>query len=400
MVSLRHAQVDRAPAEPDSFGRRLTLTYAVALAVIGLMAVAGYLAIDGANRVATTSANAIALLENQRMLSQRVASLSAQYALGNTGVRSDLTAAIDELEHTQAHLVAGDTHAGIGSAISDPQLKAIYFSGAAPLDSAATQFVTLARRVLRISPDDRTLGAQTEQLFLIAQRPLLDQLDSAIRVRQARATQRLELLASAGTVICCVLLAALLGVALGLFRPMAQRIVKLMRDAEVAAAQATIDPDTGMLNRRSFHARGAIEVQKARRYGRPLSVLLIDADTLPVIEDMYGPDGGATVLRALTSSVFAGTRVCDLVARIDAEQFAILLPETNRDGAQLLAERLRQKISDLAVPIDNTAVTCTVSIGVASADREESFLWPTFKRADEALYEAKMRGRNRVVVAV
>jgi diguanylate cyclase (GGDEF)-like protein len=154
-----------------------------------------------------------------------------------------------------------------------------------------------------------------------------------------------------------------------------------------------------MLNRRSFHARGAIEVQKARRYGRPLSVLLIDADQLPTIEDEFGPDGGLSMLRALTTSVFAGTRVCDLVARVDDDQFAILLPETNRDGAVILAERLRQRISEVTVPIDDTLVSCTVSIGVAAAEKDASFLWPTFKRADEALYEAKMRGRNQVYAA-
>jgi diguanylate cyclase (GGDEF)-like protein len=180
---------------------------------------------------------------------------------------------------------------------------------------------------------------------------------------------------------------------------MARSIARLTHDALELARVATTDPLTGMLNRHSFQARGAIEIQKARRYGRPLSMLMIDADQLPAIEGAHGLTGGQTVLKALTSSFFAGTRVSDLLARVDAEQFAILLPETDGAGAEILAERLRTKIGNLSVLIGDKFVSSTLSIGVAVAEKDASFLWPTFKRADEALYEAKIRGRNRVVVA-
>ena len=199
--------------------------------------------------------------------------------------------------------------------------------------------------------------------------------------------------------ICVTVLMTLLAANLAVFRPMARRIVKLTRETEELTRHATTDPLTGTLNKRSFQARGAIEIQKARRYQRPLSLLMIDSDQLAAIENKHGHDGGEALLKALTSSLFSGTRVSDLVARVDEEQFAILLPETSCEGAQLLAERLRRKISDLNIPIDDKVVSCTVSIGVAAAEKDAAFLWPTFKRADEALYEAKIRGRNRVVVA-
>ena len=126
---------------------------------------------------------------------------------------------------------------------------------------------------------------------------------------------------------------------------------------------------------------------------------MIDADQLPAIEATYGTGGGELVLKSLTSSFCDGTRVSDLIARVDAERFAILLPETSSEGAELLAERLRQKIGALKVKIDDQRVACTISVGVAAAEKDASFLWSTFKRADEALHEAKMRGRNRVFVA-
>jgi diguanylate cyclase (GGDEF)-like protein len=250
-----------------------------------------------------------------------------------------------------------------------------------------------------MSPHEVSMGAHTAPIFLAAQQPLLEDLDMAVRIRTNEANHQLTQLGYAGAGIVVSVLGALLAATLGVFRPMALQIIRLTRDAQELAQQATMDPATGMLNKRSFQARGAIEIQKARRYQRPLSLLRIDADQLGAIETTYGPDGGEMVLRALTSSFFDGTRVSDLVARVNVEQFAILLPETNAEGAELLAERLRRKICDLTVPIDGEMVGCTISVGVAAAEKDASFLWPTFKRADEAVYEAKARGRNRVVVA-
>lgn len=399
MISTREPMDYLEMEAPETFGRRMTLRYAGTLLLLALVVAAGYIVFERARAVTHATDAALALTQEQRMLSQRMTSLAAQLALGDTGVRADLRAAAGRFEQLEAHVVAGDSQLGFGPVVSDAALRTVYFSGALPLDALATEFVARARRIAAMSPDDPALGAQTAPLFMLAGRPLLDKLDAAAQLRGGAGGARLDLLSAVNAALGLTALGGLLAIGLGLFRPMARRIVELMREAQALARNATIDPATGMLNRRSFHARGAIEVQKARRYGRPLSVLLIDADQLPSIEDEFGPDGGMTVLKALTSSVFAGTRVSDLVARVDDEQFAILLPETNRDGAVLLAERLREQISSLTVPIANELVSCTVSIGVAAAEKDASFLWPTFKRADEALYEAKMRGRNRVVAA-
>lgn len=399
MLSLQQPNVFGEAALPERIGRKVTIAHVVTLAIIAVMAFAGYLTLQRAIAVGRQTAQAIESTERQRMLSQRIASLTAQFALGNAGVRHELRAAIDDFEQTHWSLVAGNRDAGIPSAVSDPALKKLYFDGALPLDAGATEYVTQARRITTMSPQDPTLGAHTAPVFLAAQQPLLDDLDLAVRIRTNEANHQLTQLGYAGAGVIMGLLGALLAATLGVFRPMALQIIRLTRDAHELAQQTTIDPTTGMLNKRSFQARGAIEIQKARRYQRPLSLLRIDADQLNAIQTTYGADGGETVLRALTSSIFDGTRVSDLVARVDAEQFAILLPETNAQGAELLAERLRRKISDLSVPIDGEMVGCTISVGVAAAEKDASFLWPTFKRADEAVYEAKVRGRNQVVVA-
>jgi diguanylate cyclase (GGDEF)-like protein len=387
------------PDAREGFGRKITIRHAATIAFIAIMAIAGYLTLERALSVQRASNAAIELTAQQQMLSQRIASLSAQYALGNDTVRTDLRSAVDGFENTHWQLVAGNSGAGIRSAIADAQLNALYFKGTAPLDAAATAYVTQARQVLATSPHDRSLAARTARIFTAAQSPLLDELAGTMRIRQDRLNSQLTVLRLVAAAFCTFVFVTLLTATLAVFRPMARRIIALTREVRELNGIATTDPLTGMLNSRSFQARGAIEVQKARRYQRPLSLLMIDADQLPAIEATYGTGGGELVLKSLTSSFCDGTRVSDLIARVDAERFAILLPETSSEGAELLAERLRQKIGALKVKIDDQRVACTISVGVAAAEKDASFLWSTFKRADEALHEAKMRGRNRVFVA-
>jgi diguanylate cyclase (GGDEF)-like protein len=355
-------------ATAEGADRRVTIIHTLGVTVVALMAFAAYVTLDRAIRIQHSSAAQIELIERQSALSERVANLVAREALGDVNAQRELSAAVNAFE-------------------------------SAPLDAAGAYYIAQARRIGAMSSHDPALAGHAAPLFLALQAPLSKTFETAARASAERANGQVAALQMVGAAICTIVLATLAAGSLVVFGPMARRIVRLVRDAHELAGLATIDPLTGMLNKRSFQARGAIEINKARRYGRPLSLLMIDADQLTAIEDQHGRDGGDKVLQALTTSFFGGTRISDLVARVDAEQFAILLPETSCEGAQLLAERLRHKVSDLTIEIDRKVVACTISVGVACAEKDASFLWPTFKRADEALYEAKMRGRNRVVVA-
>jgi diguanylate cyclase (GGDEF)-like protein len=401
-ASMIETQVRSTPGEPDArehFGRKITIRHAAMIALIAIMALAGCLTLERAIYVQRAAGTAIELAGQQQMLSQRIASLTAQFALGNSTVRGDLRSAVDSFENTHWRLVAGDPDAGFRSAIGDAPRNADNFNGPAPLDAAATVYVAQARRILAVSPHDPSLAARATLIFAAAQNPLLDELAATMRIRHERAEAQLTIFRLAALVICLLILTTLLTAALMVFRPLARRIIALTRDVHELNQIATTDPLTGVLNIRSFQARGAVEVQKARRYQRPLSLLMIDADQLPAIEAVYGSDGGETMLKSLTSSFCDGTRISDLIARVDAERFAILLPETTSECAGLLAERLRQRVGEMKVNINEKPIRCTISVGVAAAEKDASFLWSTFKRADEALHEAKMRGRNRVFVA-
>ncbi|MDX2102606.1 MAG: diguanylate cyclase [Alphaproteobacteria bacterium] len=162
---------------------------------------------------------------------------------------------------------------------------------------------------------------------------------------------------------------------------------------------ATTDVLTDLMNRRSFMERANAEVARARRYRKPLSVLLIDADHFKRINDTYGHSGGDAVLRELANHARHIVREMDFAGRLGGEEFAICLPETPLDGAMIVAERLRERVATMPVAFDGQDIRVTISTGVADIAGGDGEVAPLLQRADVALYEAKNGGRNRVIAA-
>ena len=162
---------------------------------------------------------------------------------------------------------------------------------------------------------------------------------------------------------------------------------------------ASTDALTKVLNRRALLERLTAEVDRARRFGSPLSLLLLDVDYFKQINDTAGHLAGDHVLRQLGELLQEAVRTVDVVARYGGEEFVVILPETHADGGMVFAERLRDRIS--AHPFDVGAGReqhLTVSIGLASV-RGDAVLSADdlFGLADEALYRAKSAGRNKVL---
>ena len=153
---------------------------------------------------------------------------------------------------------------------------------------------------------------------------------------------------------------------------------------------------TGIANRRTFFEAAELEVERWRRFPRPLSMITIDADFFKNINDTWGHPAGDEVLRNLALTLSANVREIDVVARLGGEEFAALLPSTDLDGAVQLAERIRSAIENQRVRTGDADINYTVSIGVASMDTEVSGVDQLLKLADRALYAAKKAGRNRV----
>ncbi len=162
---------------------------------------------------------------------------------------------------------------------------------------------------------------------------------------------------------------------------------------------ATTDPLTDLFNRRHFFALGEQVIRHARRYDRPLSAILYDIDRFKRVNDTYGHSVGDQVLRTVADRCQAVLRQPDLQARYGGEEFVILLPETGPREAQQVAERLRQHVAEPAIETDGGPVSVAISLGVAGLDEWGSLtLDELLKCADDALYESKRNGRDRVTV--
>jgi diguanylate cyclase (GGDEF)-like protein len=179
---------------------------------------------------------------------------------------------------------------------------------------------------------------------------------------------------------------------------------RIRRELERANADlerlARTDPLTGLANRRHFMETLDREVERSQRYGRPLSLVLIDLDHFKGVNDTHGHAAGDDVLRAAADALRSVCRDVDLAARLGGEELAILLPETDSAGARVVAERTRERIE--AVPHRSPGgapFTVTASLGVATATGGSHGGEELLQASDEALYRAKDEGRNRVVIA-
>ena len=175
-------------------------------------------------------------------------------------------------------------------------------------------------------------------------------------------------------------------------------VTDIVRHSEEMEKLATTDGMTGIYNRRHFLALADHEWDRAWRYGRPLSFLMIDIDFFKSINDRFGHQVGDEIIVHLAEMARTCKRNTDVLARIGGEEFALLLPETDAHQAMTLAERLRAEVANHPLTVNSAEVPATVSIGIAAADRTMTGIADLMRAADHALYEAKRTGRNRVSV--
>ena len=159
---------------------------------------------------------------------------------------------------------------------------------------------------------------------------------------------------------------------------------------------ATVDPLTGLLNRRAFFSRAEQELERARQHQAAFSVAMLDVDHFKSINDRYGHQAGDKVLRTLSDTCMRALRDRDIMGRLGGEEFALVLPETSLEQALMAMERLRAHVGAARIPIVEAAVSVSVSIGVATLSPAEADIDAVLNRADQALYRAKLDGRNCV----
>lgn len=221
------------------------------------------------------------------------------------------------------------------------------------------------------------------------------------RIRTEGAWTLLALFTGGGTVIASVLAA---WVHFGRSREHQAEIARinaeLVKLNEELSVQARYDALTGCASRRHFFDELAGELKRAARFGLPCSLAILDIDHFKAVNDLYGHAAGDTLLVHFSRCVAECLRSSDLLGRIGGEEFVLLLPQTDLAGARELAERVRRVVEQTPAESPEAVLRCTASIGVAQWAGDAESAEDLVARADNAMYEAKRGGRNRVGAAV
>jgi diguanylate cyclase (GGDEF)-like protein len=170
----------------------------------------------------------------------------------------------------------------------------------------------------------------------------------------------------------------------------------LRRNARELDLISKTDPLTGIYNRRFIIEKMEEERTRFRRYGKRFSLIIIDIDFFKKVNDAWGHDCGDHVLVETSKQLKTLLREQDCLARWGGEEFLILLPETDADGAEVLAERLRLSIEEKAFEYRKKRIFVTLTLGISEYSDNIS-VDDAIRKADNALYEGKNRGRNCVV---
>ena len=366
---------------------RMTIAYAGGVAVMALLFLAAYFLLDNIVIDQRSTAQRIHIVEQQRMLSQRIALLSTDLYVGDTSTSEALQDAVTQMERSQ------DILSGKGDPAVARQLTAaeheLYFVGSNALDTEVRSFLEDTRRFIGATNMNagneayRALQHHSRDLLL----PALDRAaalfaeQADVRIEQARKVQQFLLIA---------LLIALALEAMLIFRPM---VTKIRRYNAYLYEMATRDPLTGLANQRHFNEYANREFRLARRTAKPLSMAVCDIDQFQQINDKHGRAVGDAVLRRFGELAARILRDTDIISRVGGEEFALALPVMNLHGAMIIAEKLRRGMAENK---SDNLPPFTISVGVAVSEHGDKKMDDLLQRAGSALQVAKAEGRNRI----
>jgi diguanylate cyclase (GGDEF)-like protein len=340
------------------------------------------------------TATVVNISGQQRMLSQRISLLTLEYL--NTGEEQFKVESIESLKTMRSNhqFLLKDHLASLKTNQVSPMsetMQNLYFKLPHNVDYKIKQFTALINESLKLNVDVNQI--QDTRFWRLAKTSLLESLNTVVNQYESESLAKVNELRSAQQLVFAIILLTILIEALFIFRPM---VSKVARYSERLQKEANFDHLTGLLNRRAFALLAIKSVANCRRYNEPLSLLTFDIDYFKLINDTYGHDVGDKALQHISQIIKSSVRESDTVARFGGEEFVVLLPRTSEANAQLLAEKVRNKIETGPLTLEQTVINMTASCGVSEFYSSETNVGETLKRADEGLYKAKNQGRNRV----
>ena len=338
----------------------------------------------------------------QRMLVKEIALKGLQIVSNplpgsEEGLKKEFLAAVEELRKIHNELIA--------SVI--PEIHELYFMAPTSLDSQVRQYIQGAVSFSKMpEPKGAEQKLTVDSLLISASGKLLESLDEATYRFQVESEQNILQMQRIVQLSLFLGIVVLIFQGLYIFRPMIHMIEKekekLIGLNEELDRQASTDGLTGVANRRHLDEFVKREWDRAVREKNTVSVIMVDIDFFKAYNDTYGHLAGDECLKQVARQLAkTAKRPADLVARYGGEEFAIVLPNTELPGAEVIAEACRKSVEELAILHGASSVgsVVTVSLGVAgSRETQCSAVAELFTGADRALYKAKQSGRNKVMV--
>jgi diguanylate cyclase (GGDEF)-like protein len=374
---------------------RYRLYYILALLTIGIMTIVSHVLVGNILHTHDGFGRLINDAGRQRMYTQRLASYLLQFNLDPTedkkaeilSILANFNKANDNLSRDFKDPKTLDTNSFYR------KMHSLYFDSSDAIHKQSMQLSTLINRYLSGNTNSKENSDILKKIFPLVNHSLLNNLDQAVFLYQIESEHQIQNIDNLLKLILFLILFILLIEAKFIFNPMFVKLRQYISDLSHIALR---DELTGLYNRRSFNSKFDEQVEYAQRYGNHCSVIIFDIDNFKKINDEYGHLVGDKVIKTIGRTIEKNFRGLDQGFRYGGEEFVILLPQTNIDKAIAKAEFVRKKIEEIMIHINNTEnLQFTASFGVSSIAPDN--VNNALAQADEALYQAKESGKNKVV---